>query len=337
MKIISVKKIDLYCLSIKFDDGQTRILDCAPKIPTWYSSGNVELIRIAENFSTAHVDKNGNLAFRCGHENLFIDSDEVFKKSVKTKDADKTIKLPETKKTSGNGTQKPVKCQDIKANTNKGRYSLGEVVMMKMKDVLNTKSNALKFDGIWRDFLGEPEPNFYMNLSGQPGSGKSTFCVKFGNYLASKFGDVAYFTNEENAPRMKRKLETKKKENKEPLADNYYCFFNVNSYDIVRKLISDNNFRFVFIDSVQGGGMDATELWNLHCSFPNIAIIAISRQTKTGEARGSQNKEYDGDITIVFDEPGHAHTEKNRFGELSEMQVFQAKARKKRTRKDNHY
>lgn len=203
--------------------------------------------------------------------------------------------------------------------TSKGRSALGKVEMMPMKDVLNATTKILKFEGEWLEFLGEPEPNFFMNLSGQPGFGKSTFCIKFGNYLAKHFGNVAYFTNEENAPRVKRKLQMVE----EKLADNYDCYFNVNTYEIARQLFSMGKYSFIFIDSVQGGGMDDKELWNLHCDFPNVAIIAISRETKDGKARGSQNKEYDGDITIKFKCRGTARTEKNRFGEGGrEMVLF---------------
>nr|MCR4560193.1 hypothetical protein [Bacteroidales bacterium] len=57
---------------------------------------------------------------------------------------------------------------------------------------------GLNFKGEWADFLGEPERNFYMIISSPPGHGKTTFCIRFANYLADNFGRVIFFENEMN-------------------------------------------------------------------------------------------------------------------------------------------
>ena len=68
--------------------------------------------------------------------------------------------------------------------------------------------------------------------------------------------------------------------------------------------------------------MDYDELWQFHETHPNTGLIAIARQTKDGKTRGSQNKEYDGDITITFPKQGVAQTIKNRFNDLKQFVLF---------------
>ena len=63
---------------------------------------------------------------------------------------------------------------------------------------------GLRFKNEWANFLGEPEKNFYMIISSPPGHGKTTFCIRFANYLADNFGRVIFFENEMNQSRTKR-------------------------------------------------------------------------------------------------------------------------------------
>lgn len=185
-------------------------------------------------------------------------------------------------------------------------------------EVMKTTDNALDFTGEWLDFLGRPEKNFYMILSAQPGFGKSTFALKFANYLATNFGKTIYFTNEENAARIRRKLEF--------IGDKLSLFdinFTAKSPQDINAIVAQGGYKFVFIDSSQNAGMEFGELWKFHETHPNTALIAISRQTKDGKTRGSQNKEYDGDITITFPKQGTAQTIKNRFNDLKKFVMFE--------------
>lgn len=184
-------------------------------------------------------------------------------------------------------------------------------------DVMRAKDDCLAFNGEWEDFLGQPEKNFYMILSAQPGYGKSTLALKFANYLATHFGKTIYFTNEENPSRIRRKLEF--------LGDKMAKFdinFTAKSPAEINRMVQAGGYKFVFIDSAQNCGMNYKELWDFHESHPDTALIAIARQTKSGHIRGSQNSEYDGDITITFPKQGTAQTIKNRFNDLKQYVVF---------------
>lgn len=192
--------------------------------------------------------------------------------------------------------------------TKKQQHFSGLGGTMTSLEVMKATDNALEFTGEWLDFLGKPEQNFYMILSAQPGFGKSTFALKFANYLAKSFGRTIYFTNEENAARIRRKLEF--------LGDKISLFdinFTAKTPDEINAIVAKGAYKFVFIDSSQNAGMDFKELWAFHETHPHTALVAISRQTKDGKTRGSQNKEYDGDITVVFPKQGVAQTVKNRF------------------------
>lgn len=203
------------------------------------------------------------------------------------------------------------------SNRGKGHSGLNGLGTMSSFDVMKATDDCLEFTGEWEDFLGRPEKNFYMILSAQPGFGKSTFALKFANYLASNFGKTIYFTNEENASRIRRKLEF--------LGDKL-AFFDINflahTPAEIERIVNMGGYQHVFIDSAQNAGMEYKQLWDFHNNHPNTSLVVISRQTKDGRTRGSQNKEYDGDITITFPKQGVAQTIKNRFNDLKKYVVF---------------
>lgn len=268
-------------LMLRFSNQEIRKVDYTKDLKDWAKSKNKDLKEVAKNFNTVFVE-DGNLCFKISRGIAHFDSDIVFKES-------KAI-------------------QTIPAKNNLGVIS--------SHDVMKTNVKGLPFTGDWKEFLGEPAKNFFMILSAQPGHGKSTFCLKFANYL-TKFGRVLYITNEEDAERIKRKFEFLK----DPIK-NFDISFEANTFKQVIDLLKRGKYNFVFIDSAQYGGMDFKELREIRKQFPNDALIAISRQTKNGTTRGSQEKEYDGDITIKFYQQGHARTVKNRFNELAEYVLF---------------
>lgn len=282
-KIISRAK---YALTLLFDNGEVRLADYSGNISKWFSSKNKDLMKIAETFDTAFV-RDGSVCFKCG---LSFDADDIYEHS----------ELIERR-----AIEKRVRPQQ--------RHVLGTV---SSKEVEKAQKNGLPFTGEWKEFLGEPARNFMMITSASPGHGKTTFSLKFANYL-TKFGRVVYITNEEDASRIKGKFDF--------IGDKIKDFdmsFDCKSIDDIIDLIRRGKYNFVFIDSVQFGGMDTKELRRIRETFPNIAIDAICRQTKSGKTRGSQDKEYDGDITLTFYAPGRAKTIKNRFWELREYCLF---------------
>ncbi len=190
---------------------------------------------------------------------------------------------------------------------------------MSSYEVMRATDDCLRFTGKWEKFLGNPERNFYMILSAQPGFGKSTFALDFANYLATDHGRTIYFTNEENASRIRRKLEFIGAK----LAK-FDINFTANDPATITRIVDSGRYDHVFIDSAQNAGFGYKDLWRFHETHPKTSLVAICRQTKDGKTRGSQNQEYDGDITIIFKKQGVAQTIKNRFNDLKTFVVFNA-------------
>lgn len=215
---------------------------------------------------------------------------------------------------------RPIPRSVSSSSSNRGKghsgLKLNGLGRMSSFDVLNAVDDCLEFTGEWKEFLGRPSKNFYMNISSQPGDGKSTFAIRFANYLATDFGKVIYVTNEEDAARIKLKL------NQVGKLAKFDFDFEARTMNDIAELVEEEGYNHVFIDSAQNAGIDYKELWNFHINHPYTSMVVISRQTKSGCTRGSQNKEYDGDITITFPKKGLAQTIKNRFNDLKKYVVF---------------
>ena len=304
MKIAKIICNKDFTLVVQFDNGEIRKVDYRPQLPRWRKSTNkaYQMLAKKENFLSATID-GGDIVFpkvKVNGKTAYFDGDTVYKEAPAPK------KTRATRKTQLSGIE------DTEDNAIPGTVSAIDIIN-------NTQLHGLPFTGEWRDFLGEPERNFYMILSAQPGHGKSTFCLKFANYLAKNFGKSIFITNEEYAALIKRKLQFIK----DGISRDFDICFQAPTYDKIKELLQNSDYDFVFIDSAQASGVDAKELWELKQQFPQKALIVISRMTKDGKTRGSQNKEYDGDITINFTAPGIATTIKNRFGPVGkEFQVF---------------
>ena len=56
---------------------------------------------------------------------------------------------------------------------------------------------TIAFKGDWKEHLGLPEKGFLMLIYGKPGSGKSTYAIKFADYLSRNHGKTLYVSAEE--------------------------------------------------------------------------------------------------------------------------------------------
>lgn len=179
---------------------------------------------------------------------------------------------------------------------------------------------GLRFKGEWADFLGEPERNFYMIISSPPGHGKTTFCLRFANYLADNFGRVIFFENEMNQSRTKRIFEFIG----EKVSPRLELNFNADNPAAIERILRTGRYDFAFFDSIQMSNLDEKELWKMKKEiFPQMGIVAISFANGKGGIRGSIVKQHQGDISVIFQKPGIATTIKNRFGEVGrEFEVF---------------
>lgn len=182
---------------------------------------------------------------------------------------------------------------------------LGKIITS--NQLANLSFNALNFAGAWKAFLGQPAIDFYMVIHGRPGSGKSTFSVKFAHYLAETFGEVLYISGEEGfCKTLRDKIITSN-----AISSNL-SFADLHSLSEVLENVPQGQFNFILIDSLNNMRIDTAGLQQLRDHFKKAAIIAIAQSTKDGKMRGSNEIIHDCDIEVsVF--KGIASTVKNRF------------------------
>lgn len=183
--------------------------------------------------------------------------------------------------------------------------------------IRDMRFGCFPFTGKWKEFLGEPQLGFHLGIHGQPGGGKSTFCVQLADYLARNFGKVIYVSGEEG---LTKTVQDKIVNNG---INNPYLFFaDIRSYEEIKTEIP-NVYHFIFIDSLDTLKIDAQKLRSLKEFYPQSAFITISQSTKDGKMRGSQEIMHDNDITVSVIRPGIAATTKNRFGRIGlEFKIF---------------
>ena len=187
--------------------------------------------------------------------------------------------------------------------------------IMSSADLRDYEYDKYSFTGKWRKFLGEPSTSFAMMVYGLPKSGKSTFCMQFAKYLSNNYGKVLYIAAEEGySVTLQNKLKSFGAQN-----DNVY-FSNYREYEPIKELLQNNEFDFVFIDSVNYIKVSPQQVEDLKHASPNTAFITIQQATKDGKHKGEQDFAHNCD-TIVEVRDGVA-TQRGRFQEESYMEVF---------------
>ena len=188
---------------------------------------------------------------------------------------------------------------------NSNNIKRGQIITS--EQLMQLEFETLQFEGKWNMFFGNPSINFYLVIYGMPGEGKSTFAIQLAKYLSISFGNVLYISGEEGI--------SKTFKDKMSLTNSVSPSLHIvelgSSNDIIR-VVKPDNYRFIFIDSLQHLNIDAAEMKKLRAVFKNSAFIAISQATKAGEMRGSNEILHDTD-TVVKVEDGLAITTKNRF------------------------
>lgn len=232
-----------------------------------------------------------------------------------SKEAQEFLRYIKEVATSGNGRKYTLKpalsglncaCQEKQTKVN----GLGALpTMMSAADMMNVSYQTLLFEGDYQKLIGKPQVNFSLMVWGNPGSGKSTFSLGFANYLASKFGKVAYLSSEEyGSYTLQDKLKRVGS-----ISDKLFFIKDLAQFN--------KDFQFLVIDSVNNFGLELEQFTQLRKQHPSAGIILVMQATKGGQFKGSKAWEHDVDTVIELDN-GKAFTTKNRFAALSEIKVF---------------
>lgn len=171
---------------------------------------------------------------------------------------------------------------------------------------------TLSLTGEYKDLIGIPSKNFSAMVYGMPGSGKTTWCIRFAKYLAQYHGlKVLFATIEEGinhtaAEKLKR-LQA--------------AHVNLSIADYMPDNLS--TYHVVFIDSINSFRYSTDDLRALRNSYPGIIFIYIFQVTKEGKFKGSQEYEHDVDV-VIRAEDGVVSTvgSKNRFGAGASMRLW---------------
>ena len=196
---------------------------------------------------------------------------------------------------------------EVSAQFLSGLYGLAGIDTPEAKSGVGISANkfiasnfeTMDFTGQWREFIGLPSNNFKIMLYGKAGCGKSTFALKFAQYLAASLGlQVLYIAGEEKFGYTLHEKVVR---------------LNISSPNLylIDKIPSDiSKYDVVFIDSVNTLALSPEYLERLPKSK---AYVWIFQCTKDGNYRGEQAYEHNADTVIeIADMKALMH--KNRFG-----------------------
>lgn len=160
-----------------------------------------------------------------------------------------------------------------------------------LSELQNMKFDTLAFSQNYFDLIGLPESNFYAVIYGDAGQGKSTWTIKFAEYLANNFGKVLYNSSEEG---LSKSLQNKAKE----INSEYLHFSNCKDYNSLSSQIKKQHYRFIIIDSINDMKLSPENLQGLRKEFFKCGFVGILQSTKDGKFKGSNEFAHDADIKI---------------------------------------
>lgn len=187
--------------------------------------------------------------------------------------------------------------------------------IMSSSDLMDYDYEKYPFTGKWQKFMGQPSVGFHAMVFGIPKSGKSILCTQMAKYLADNFGSVLYVAAEEG---FSMTLQNKIKEF--GMASDNLHYANFREYEQIKTALENNDFDFVFLDSVNFMKITPEQMREIKQLNPRTAFITIQQATKDGKFRGSQ--EYAHDADIIINVANGVATQQGRFCEPSMMRVF---------------
>ena len=196
-----------------------------------------------------------------------------------------------------NGVKK-VKCNELNG-------------VMTAEQVAKMEFEKLLLSDKWAALIGQPATNFDMMIFGQPGSGKTTFLLSFGHYLANNFGSVLYVSGEEY--------------NSAPLTEKLNLLPSLpKNLHFVKDLrnVSISNYQFVILDSITDLGINLESYKLMREKYPNTAFILILQTTKDGKFKGGKEWEHEVEIAGEVDN-GTIRIFKNRYGVKGSLNFFE--------------
>ena len=191
-------------------------------------------------------------------------------------------------------------------------------------ELVKMKFKYLEFEGKFLELIGKPEKIFSAIIWGLPKGGKSNFSIRFADYLEEYFGRVLYIAAEEGeSVTLQQKLKD--------IGGSKMKILETRDSQEIRKYLSERNFDFIFIDSINVANIDSELLELLKNENPTKSFIAITQATKSGNFKGDQSLTHNCDFIIKVVDCVAYH--EGRFGPASEVKIFDEPLYQKNTNK----
>lgn len=156
-----------------------------------------------------------------------------------------------------------------------------------IQDFLERKFITYPFDGPWANTFGQPEKNMKVIIWGDPGHGKTEFCIKLAKYLAG-FTKVYYNSFEQGI--CKTLQDALKRNNMQEVAGKV-VFGDQETFDEMMERLGNRNAPQVcFIDSRDYINLTTSQFKTLIDAHPRKSFIVVCWQSG-GKPRGEYAKQ----------------------------------------------
>lgn len=154
----------------------------------------------------------------------------------------------------------------------------------------------ISFEEPYNYLLGKPRKNFYKIVTGLPGHGKTTYCVKFANYFSTRHGKVMYVQAEQ--PNENADFQSVLDRCNASGFDIEIKAYNLDMEKLSRLM---SNYDLVILDSVNRMKLKPEDLEELKADNRDTALLAVMQSTKEGSFKGGQEYMHDCDIFVKID------------------------------------
>jgi len=165
-----------------------------------------------------------------------------------------------------------------------------EVKTMQLDDFQKVEFKPLGFTQEW-EHLGNPEMGFRMLIWGENGNGKSTYAIKFAEYLANNHGFVLYNSSEEE---LGLSLQNKTKN----IKSKWFALSKARTFDELYQLAQNPSYAIIFIDSINDMNISYEQFKTLLDQNPNKSFIYVMQVTKNGSFRGDNRFAHEAGIKV---------------------------------------
>jgi len=163
--------------------------------------------------------------------------------------------------------------------------------------------------------FGDPSPNFYMVLTGEAGSGKSTFATQFGKYYNDNHGKAIYLASEQSGANLAL----------QELFKRYDASFDIHtkpkSLNESQLIQTISKYKLVIFDSANHMNISHEQIEMLRDKLRETAFVVILQSKKDGQFKGTNEWRHNCDIFIKC-ENKNAKSLKTRFGKLGEVPIM---------------